>query len=415
MFSRTGDAALKLNLDNTWALCRYLDMPQEKFPSVHIAGTNGKGSVSHLLASVFQEAGYTTGLYTSPHLKDFRERIKVNGKMIQPEQVVHIVKRLQPIIEEIEPSFFEVTVAMAFHQFAEEEVDIAIIETGLGGRLDSTNVITPILSIITNIGLDHVSILGNTHESIAREKAGIIKPGIPVIIGSTQETTRPVFLATAQHNESSILFADQVVSSTITERLPDRITVALLGSNEEQSQVFQTPLSGAYQQENICTVVAACKQLVRDGWKLTDTAMKKGMLHVIKNTGLHGRWEVIEKNPLIVLDVAHNKEAMEKVVAQINEFSFKHVYLIMGTSADKDVDGILKLLPKSFTYGFTEAAIPRAMKKEQLLQKATAAGHTGKVFENVNKALDEFKRLAEPDDLIIVCGSIFVVGEVDRT
>jgi dihydrofolate synthase/folylpolyglutamate synthase len=399
MFSRTGDAALKLNLDNTWSLCRFLHMPQERFPTVHIAGTNGKGSVSHLLASIFQEAGYKTGLYTSPHLKDFRERIKIDGKLIAPEQVVETVKLLQPLINEIEPSFFEVTVAMAFHHFAKEEVDIAIIETGLGGRLDSTNVIHPLLSIITNIGLDHVNILGTTHESIAKEKAGIIKPNVPVIIGSTQEKTKDVFLETAKRNESEITFADFICESKITNQQPDS---------------FETPLSGVYQQENIRTVFLACKKLKELGWNINDQSLQRGIKQVITNTGFHGRWEVIQKKPVVVLDVAHNKEGMGQVLEQIARFSFKRIFMVVGLSSDKDVEGILNLLPTHFIYGFTQANLPRALPKEHLAQKAHARGLNGIVFEDVNEGLQHFRKIAHAEDLIVVCGSIFVVGEVER-
>lgn len=414
MFSKTGVAALKMDLSNTWAICSYLNNPQSTFKSIHVAGTNGKGSVSHMLASILQEQGFKTGLYTSPHLEDFRERIKINGKMIPEQEVVDFTQRISPLIEEISPSFFEVTVGMAFDYFAQQGVEIAVIETGLGGRLDSTNVIQPILSVITNISFDHVQILGNTLEKIASEKAGIIKQNTPVIIGKTQPETQPIFEQKAASVNAPIKFADTIWTANLLESSPSILHVQLNKNKSEKSFLYSSPLAGSYQQENIMTVKTAIDELQNLGIVVDESAIHYGIKNVIEHTGLHGRWETIATNPLIILDVAHNADGVKKMLEQLSRFKFKNLYIVLGISADKDVDEVLSLLPKNAQYGFTKADLPRALETTTLQSMATAHDLLGEVFENVNEAILHFKKLAENDDLILVCGSIFVVGEVKR-
>lgn len=414
MFSKTGLAALKMDLGNTLTICSHLNHPETKFKSIHIAGTNGKGSVSHMLASILQEQGYKTGLYTSPHLEDFRERIKVNGKMIPEAAVVDFTQRITPLIEAIKPSFFEVTVGMAFEYFAQQEVEIAVIETGLGGRLDSTNVIQPIVSVITNISFDHVQILGDTLEKIAAEKAGIIKPNTPVIIGKTQPETQSVFEQKALTEKASIRFADKIWSSTIIEDHPSTLAIHLFKTNNNEQLTYHSPLAGSYQQENIITVRVTTDLLRELNLPVSEQSIQNGIKNVILNTGLHGRWETISTSPLIILDVAHNADGVKKMLEQLKRFKFQTLYLVVGISADKDVNEVLSLLPKHAQYAFTKANLPRALDPIQLKEMASNHQLNGVCFEHVNDAIQHFKKRANKEDLILVCGSIFVVGEVDR-
>ncbi len=415
MFSKTGVAALKMDLSNTLAICSYLNNPQTTFKSIHVAGTNGKGSVSHMLASILQEQGYKTGLYTSPHLEDFRERIKINGEMIPEQEVVDFTLRITPLIEEISPSFFEVTVGMAFEYFAKQEVDFAIIETGLGGRLDSTNVIEPLLSVITNISFDHVQILGNTLEKIASEKAGIIKQNTPVVIGKTQFETQDIFKLKAESLNAPIKFADKIWKSKLLDSSPSKLQVEIKNNKDEQTFTYSCPLAGSYQQENINTVRTAIDELHALQVEVDEMAVQKGIQNVIVNTGLHGRWETISTHPLIILDVAHNADGVKKMLEQLNRFTINKLYIVLGISADKDVNEVLSLLPKHARYGFTKAHLPRALDTTTLQAMATSHELVGKAFEDVNEAILDFKQQAGKDDLILVCGSIFVVGEVKRS
>jgi dihydrofolate synthase/folylpolyglutamate synthase len=414
MFSKSGVAALKMDLANTLTICSFLNNPENRFKSIHVAGTNGKGSVSHLIASILQEQGYKTGLYTSPHLEDFRERIKVNGEMIPETFVVDFTAKIKPLIEEISPSFFEVTVGMAFEYFENEKVDIAVIETGLGGRLDSTNVIHPVLSIITNISYDHVQILGDTLEKIAGEKAGIIKLNTPTVIGKTQPQTASVFKEKASSLDSPIYFADQYWSSEITEDSPSTLSIQLTASDQSSQYSYTCPLAGSYQQENIITVRVAVDQLRKLDWKIDEESIQKGITNVITNTGLHGRWETISYSPLIILDVAHNADGVKKMLEQLKRFKFNKLFLVLGISADKDVNEVLSLLPKQAEYAFTKAHLPRALDPLQLKTMAETHQLNGDIFENVNDGIQYFKNKANHNDLILVCGSIFVVGEVNR-
>lgn len=414
MFSRTGAAALKMDLSNTIALCAALGNPQQHFKTIHVAGTNGKGSVSHMLASVMQEAGFKTGLYTSPHLKDFRERIRINGEMISTGQVVHFTENIMHLIDELEPSFFEVTVAMAFDHFAKESVEVAIIETGLGGRLDSTNIIHPEISVITNIGLDHVQLLGNTLGLIAAEKAGIIKANIPVVIGQTHAETTAVFETRASQLEAPIVFADLIWKTAVQSVTPGNISIELTGIKDGSTRKFNADLAGIYQADNIRTVITAIDLLIERGWKIKKNDINSGIAFAKKNTGLHGRWEVINTKPLLILDVAHNAEGVRQVVQQLNASAFQQLFIILGMSKDKDVEAVIAQLPQQAYYGFTQAQIPRALSTEDLEKLATSASLRGESYPDVNSAIEHTISMASPNDLVLVCGSIFVVGEVDR-
>ena len=416
MFSRIGAAAYKKDLHNTIELCNAVGNPQTKFKSIHIAGTNGKGSTSHMLAAILQQAGYKTGLYTSPHLKDFRERIKVNGEMIYKEFVVEFTERTKKITAEIQPSFFELTVAMAFDFFAKEKVDIAVIETGLGGRLDSTNIITPILSVITNIGYDHMNILGDTLELIAYEKAGIIKQGVPVVIGEYLPATKAIFTAKATTENAPIHFAQEeytisnIVSNTYT------LECGVTNLKNDQSENFILDLNGLYQTKNLRTVLCAEKILIEQGFIISNKVKKFALAHVKKLTGLHGRWEVIADEPTIVLDVAHNEDGIKQILEQLLVVRKKYnaLHIVTGMVKDKDADKVLSILPKDAIYYFTNAHIPRALPAKELQEKAVLYHLTGEIFDDVNDAVATAKSNAEKTDLIIVCGSVFLVGEVDR-
>lgn len=412
MFSRIGAAAYKADLTNTIALCDSLGNPHQQFKSIHIAGTNGKGSVSHMLAAIFQSAGYKTGLYTSPHLKDFRERIKVDGKMISEEFVVDFTKNINSLIEKLNPSFFEITVAMAFDYFAKGKVDIAIIETGMGGRLDSTNIITPELSVITNIGFDHMQFLGNTIEKIAYEKAGIIKSGIPVVVGEVTDQTLPVFEITAKKKEADLIIATDEFEIKDKHWEYDQFHLIVAEKKTDKIKKYQLDLPGIYQSKNLLTVLASCRQLKEKGWKLTHFHLQKGLQNVKKLTGLFGRWEIINTIPMLVLDVAHNTEGIKQLLQQIEVTPHKKLHLIIGMAKDKEHGEVLKMLPKNANYYFTKAEIPRALPEEELAEKALQYQLKGKSFMNVNEALYSASRKAEKDDLIIVCGSAFLIGEI---
>lgn len=412
MFSRIGVAAYKKDLSNTLQLCEFLGNPQSTFKTIHIAGTNGKGSTSHMLAAVLQTAGFKTGLHTSPHLKDFRERFRIDGEFIDKDFVVDFVERIQPAIDTIEPSFFEITVAMAFDYFARQQVDVAVIETGLGGRLDSTNVIIPELSVITNIGWDHMNVLGDSLQAIAFEKAGIIKPRVPVIIGQTDEETKTVFEQVATENQSFIRFADQTryVAEWQYEHHQLKIQVSETGSDDRVA--YQLDLPGFYQTKNAITVLEVVHQLQKAGWHITTSHVQQALKQVKKLTGLHGRWEVIHDHPVVVLDVGHNEDGFKQILAQIELTDHKDLHIVIGLVKDKDFDRVLSLLPKEATYYFTRAQIPRALPEDQLAEHAHAVGLEGHAYPDVNTALQSALQKAGKHDLVLVCGSVFVVGEV---
>jgi dihydrofolate synthase/folylpolyglutamate synthase len=412
MFSRIGAAAYKKDLTNTIKLCDYLGNPQTAFKCIHIAGTNGKGSTSHMLAAVLQTAGYKTGLYTSPHLRDFRERFRVNGEMIDKAFVVDFVQRIQPAIDEIEPSFFEITVAMAFEYFRQKQIDIAVIETGLGGRLDSTNVITPEVSVITNIGWDHMNLLGDTLPAIALEKAGIIKPRVPVVIGETAVETKPIFEQVARENEAPLFFADKQRYVAEWKYEHHQLVLQVADSGSDERNTYQLDLPGYYQTKNCITVLEVIYHLQKAGFKITDEQVQRALRQVKKLTGLHGRWEVIHANPVVVLDVGHNEDGIKQITAQIELSDFQHLHIVIGMVKDKEIEKVLALLPKEATYYFTRAQIPRALPENELAASAQAVGLNGHTYSDVNTALQEAMHKADKRDMIIVCGSVFVVGEV---
>lgn len=415
MFSRIGSAAYKADLHNTILLCTALEHPENQFKSIHIAGTNGKGSTSHMLAAILQEAGYKTGLYTSPHLKDFRERIRINGEMISQDFIVDFVAKTKTLSEEIEPSFFELTVAMAFEYFAREQVDIAVIETGLGGRLDSTNVIHPILSIITNIGYDHMNILGDTLEKIAFEKAGIIKEGVPVVIGEALPVTLPVFQEKANACKAPLVLAqEEYICNEIWQTQPGKLECSISDTRHHQSQPFELQLAGRYQTKNLCTVLSAVDQLLQQGFKINAASARIALAHTTELTGLHGRWELIAQEPAIVLDVAHNEDGIRQVLDQVAHLPENtQLHLVLGMVKDKDVSKVLSLLPNTAQYYFTQAHLPRALEVIQLKESASAFGLSGEVYNDVNEAIAAARNHALANDWIIVCGSVFLVGEVD--
>ncbi len=407
VFQKVGSSAYKEGLENTIAIDSKLSHPHSSFATVHIAGTNGKGSISHLIASILQQSGYRVGLYTSPHLKDFRERIKVNGSMIPEENVVKFVEKHIDFFDKISPSFFEVTTAMAFDYFAKEKVDIAVIETGLGGRLDCTNIITPVLSIITNISFDHTALLGSTITAIAKEKAGIIKTNIPVVIGETTEESKAVFLSEVAAKNATITFAEEEKPILHSE---------LLSSGEWKFDTKDYPnligeLGGLVQEKNAATVLCAIKKLQESGYNIPPNAIYEGFSNVVENTGLLGRWQCVGKNPKIVLDTGHNPAGIEYIVKQLKEEKFNQLHIVIGMVNDKDVGSVLKLLPKHATYYFTKASIPRALNENDLKEKASFFGLYGDAYLTVRQSLEAAKNAASPDDFIFVGGSTFVVAD----
>lgn len=389
MYQRQGNSAFKKDLSNTLKLSAHLHFPERNFKSVHVAGTNGKGSTSHMLASVLQEAGYKVGLYTSPHLKDFRERIKINGQVVSKQFVIGFITRNKSFLEANTLSFFEMTVGMAFDYFSKQKVDIAIIEVGLGGRLDSTNIITPEISVITNIGFDHMQLLGSTLEAIAKEKAGIIKPSVPVVIGETQSETESVFRDTAQKNKAKIIFADQ-----------------------NPSEKYHSDLQGYYQSKNIVTLLQTIKELQKKGYHITHNQIKAGLLKVKDNTGLMGRWQELNTNPKVVCDTGHNKEGLTYVMNQISNEVFENLHIVFGVVNDKDLNSIIDILPKKATYYFCKPDIPRGLEANILKEALNNFGLQGIAYNSVNEAYTSALAHAKPDDFIFIGGSTFVVAEI---
>lgn len=427
MFTRDGPSAFKKDLTNTLELCKRLGNPQNKFKSVHVGGTNGKGSTSHMLAAILQTAGYKTGLYTSPHLRDFRERIRINGEMIAEQDVVDFVGRHTVDFEDIKPSFFETTVAMAFDAFAREKVDIAIIEVGLGGRLDSTNVITPLLSVITNIGWDHMNMLGDTLQLIAIEKAGIIKPGIPVIIGEYQPEVADVFQNKAKLENAPINFASEhwnilrledgsqrsVTGDQIKEYLDFNIREnSPLTTHNSPPAHLKLDLPGTYQLKNVKAVLSAIDELRQQGFTINDDHIKQALSEVKKLTGLHGRWETLNHHPLTICDTGHNPEGIAEVLKNIEGISYNQLHFVMGVVNDKDISKILAMLPKEAVYYFCKPDIPRGLDAESLKQQAESFGLKGEVHSSVKMAFQAAQKAASENDLVFISGSTFVVAEV---
>ena len=415
MYSRIGAAAFKKDLTNTIILCEHLGNPHHKFKSIHIAGTNGKGSVSHMLAAILQTAGYRTGLYTSPHLKDFRERIKINGDEINEKFIIDFTEKIKPLIEEIEPSFFEITVAMAFDYFDQQKVDIAIIEVGLGGRFDSTNIITPELSVITNIGWDHMNILGDSLEKIAFEKAGIIKANVPVVVCETIPETNSIFEKIAYEKKAPVHLATQQRNVAGWKWEKHELIVEIAEQGKTDHKKYHLDLPGIYQSKNLLTVLEVCSVLKDLGYEIDENEIRQGLQKTKKMTGLHGRWEVIHENPTIVLDVGHNEDGIKQIIQQIELTTHHDLHIIIGMVKDKEIDKVLSLLPHSANYYFTQAHIPRALPAQTLKDKAEKFNLKGKSASDVNEAIKEAKSKAHKDDLILVCGSVFLVGEVNIT
>lgn len=422
MFTRDGVSAFKKDLTNTLELCKRLGNPQYQFKSVHIAGTNGKGSTSHMLAAILQTAGYKTGLYTSPHLKDFRERIRVNGQMVSEQTVVDFVAGCRDDFDEINPSFFEMTVALAFDVFAKEKVDIAIIEVGLGGRLDSTNVITPLLSVITNIGWDHMNMLGNTLQLIASEKAGIIKPGVPVIIGELQPEIAQIFTDKAKQEGSRIEFASEdwtteeksVPKSQKSNIGVDELLTAHIKSKDPLPKTYdiKLDLTGSYQLKNVLTVLSAVNLLRAQGFVITDDHIVTALQQVKTLTGLHGRWEILNIQPLTICDTGHNPDGIQEVVKNIAAVNYHHLHFVIGMVNDKDITKVLAMLPTDATYYFCKPDIPRGLDAETLKQQARDFGLHGAAYSSVPAALQSARERAKDNDLVFVGGSTFVVAEV---
>lgn len=413
MFSRIGASAYKKDLHNIIALEQANNNPHQHFKSIHIAGTNGKGSTSHMLAAILQQAGYKTGLYTSPHLRDFRERIRVNGRMIPEQVVIAFTEKMSDLIPAIEPSFFELTVAMAFDWFSQEQVDIAVIEVGLGGRLDSTNIIRPEVAVITNIGWDHMNILGNTLAEIAGEKAGIIKTGIPAVIGEALPETRPVFEKAAAANTTQLYYAQELQQVISWNHQDTFLEVQVQEKGHTDAQQYRLDLAGAYQVKNLPGVLQTIRLLQDQGWAIDEKAIHSGLSNTKRITGLHGRWELIQQHPRVILDVGHNVDGIKAINEQLELMNFHHLHLILGMVKDKDISKVLSLLPKQATCYFTQADIPRALPAEQLKALAASAGLQGNTYPNVNKALEQAKVHAKENDLILICGSVFLVGEVN--
>lgn len=411
MFQRVGASAFKKDLSNTIALCAHLGNPELKFKSVHVAGTNGKGSTSHALAAIFQSAGYKTGLYTSPHLKSFTERIRINGLEITEQAVVDFVEVNKAFLDELKPSFFEMTVGLAFWYFAKEEVDIAIVEVGMGGRLDSTNVIVPELSVITNIGWDHMQFLGDSLPQIAGEKAGIIKSGIPVVISQTQTETSPVFIQKSKEISSSIFFADQEIKVE-KQASQDQKSAVFQVSEEDKNYTIEFGLLGDYQRFNLPGILEAVAQLRKKGWIIPEEAVKIGLKEVSFLTGLKGRWQVLDQNPTVIADTGHNEPGIREILSQLERLSFQQLWMVIGMVQDKDISKILALLPKSAKYVFCQADLPRALSAQLLAEKSKEFGLMGEVIPDVNQALKFARKNASSNDLIFVGGSTFVVAEI---
>ncbi|MEP4376568.1 MAG: folylpolyglutamate synthase/dihydrofolate synthase family protein [Algoriphagus sp.] len=459
MFQRVGASAFRKDLRSTLLLCNHLGNPERKFKSIHVAGTNGKGSSSHSLAAIFQSAGYKTGLYTSPHLKSFTERIRINGLEIAPEVVVQFVDENKSFLDELKPSFFEMTVGMAFWHFAQQKVDIAIIEVGMGGNFDSTNVITPELSLITNIGYDHMQFLGDTLPLIAGEKAGIIKNNVPVVISETHQETKAVFLKKAKEMNAAITFADENWKAVKLSEVDGKTNYRIVSSNSDaflsvrtQTEVednehgmwsvrMQTRdgdelnsavrtqtkewdsrgafdlifgLNGNYQQYNLPGILEAVVQMREQGWKLSNDAIQDGLKNVTELTGLKGRWQTLSTNPLVICDTGHNEAGFREILSQLETYTFAKLWLVIGMVQDKDISKVLSMLPKSANYVFCEAKLPRALPADQLAAKALSSGLKGEVISDVNEALAYARKNASDDDLIFVGGSTFVVAEIEE-
>jgi dihydrofolate synthase / folylpolyglutamate synthase len=412
MYQRVGAAAYKADLNNTISICKTLGNPEKKIKCVHVAGTNGKGSSSHMLAAILQQAGYKTGLYTSPHLVDFRERIKINGKMVPKSEVVKFVEEYKESFEKIEPSFFEWTVGLAFHYFAQQEVDVAIIEVGLGGRLDSTNVINPVCSLITNIGFDHMNLLGETLPLIATEKAGIIKLKTPVVISQNQLEVVSIFNDKAKSLKAPIDFADKNYKVIYTKHNASLLEIELLYKKTNTKHLYKLDLQGDYQIKNLMGVLNTVENLKQKGFIIEDAVVIEALQHVQKTTGLQGRWQILNKKPLTIADTGHNEDGIKEVLENLKRYTYKTLHIVLGMVNDKDISKILQLLPKDATYYFCKASIPRALDENDLCKQAKKCNLIGKAYKTVPEALAAATKKAKASDLIFVGGSTFTVADV---
>lgn len=408
LFQQVGKDAYKEGLDNTYALDNYFDHPHRRFRTIHVAGTNGKGSCSHTLAAILQSAGYKTGLYTSPHLVDFRERIRVNGTPVSQEFVVDFVEKHRAFFEPLHPSFFELTTAMAFTYFAQQQVDVAVIEVGLGGRLDCTNIIQPDLCIITNISFDHVQFLGNTLAKIASEKAGIIKKNIPVVIGETTPETRPVFQAKADAVNAPIVFAEDehlLISATLNEKMH------YIYQTKDYSNL-EGELGGLCQLKNTNTLLSAIRQLGAAGYRFTEEHVREGFLHVCELTGLMGRWQKLGEHPTIICDTGHNVGGMQYITEQLRRQTYQTLHIVIGMVNDKDISGVLSMLPQNARYYFTQASVKRALPCDKVKALAEGFGLHGDAYPNVSEAFEAAKQQACHEDFIFIGGSSFIVADL---
>ena len=416
IYQRVGAPAYKPGLKNIQLLCEAIGNPQNDFPTIHVAGTNGKGSTSHYLASILQSAGYkNVGLHTSPHLKDFRERFRINGEMVAEQEVIDFVANYKDLIEKIDCSFFELSVAMAFYFFSKAKCDVAVIEVGMGGRLDSTNIITPVLSVITNISFDHMALLGDTLEKIAFEKAGIIKPGIPVVIGETQAETKSVFLKKAVESNSSIYFADSTYTAVNPKQIHEKgrtlLSIDIVKDDKPFIEKLNSELTGLYQLKNLQTVLCAVDRLNEAGFTISQESTMHGISNVITQTNLLGRWQILSDNPLTIADTGHNEGGIREVMDQLKAIPYKRLHYVFGIVKDKDPSSVLKLLPKDATYYFCKADIPRSLDENELLEIASGYGLMGTAYPKVSEALNAARSNASENDIIFIGGSTFVVAE----
>ncbi|MBC5991820.1 bifunctional folylpolyglutamate synthase/dihydrofolate synthase [Pontibacter cellulosilyticus] len=414
MYQRIGNAAFKKSLDNIIALCEAMGQPQYKFKSIHVAGTNGKGSSSHMLAAVLQESGYKTGLYTSPHLKSFTERVRINGQELPQEYLIQFVEQNKELFESIKPSFFEMTVALAFKYFADEQVDIAVIEVGLGGRLDSTNIITPEVSLITNIGYDHQALLGDTIGAIASEKAGIIKSGVPVVISTKQEEAEEVFRYKAKQENALLYFATESFRVELVEGDLERQVFQVYKDETLYLAGLELDLTGSYQKYNLPGVLHVLELLQQKGYSIPEEALRRGLAQTKSITGLKGRWQKLNDTPLTICDTGHNEDGIKQIVKQLETLKPKQVHMVFGAVNDKDITKVLQLLPVNYKYYFCQADIPRALPVQQLYEQATSIGLKGTIYTSVAEAIQAAKANAAPDEVIFIGGSTFVVAEIEE-
>ncbi len=411
MYHRIGVKAYKKDMQNIRSLLEFLGNPHERCTCIHVGGTNGKGSTSHMISAVLQAHGIRTGLFISPHYRDYRERVKVNGMLVDKAFVVDFIARIQPLIEEIQPSFFEMTAAMAFEYFTRQQVQAAVVEVGLGGRLDSTNVISPVLSVITNISYDHMHLLGNTLPEIAFEKAGIIKTGVPVVIGESHPESAPVFKAKAASVGAPVYFADEHFQAVIRTENFHTTVFDIYKDGQLFLPNLELNLSGGYQRLNLQTVLQAT-ELLKPVFHLEEDGIRAGLAQVKKLTNMTGRWELIGENPPVLADSAHNESGIAAIMDHLGKMSFQHLHIVIGMVSDKDLSCVLHILPRTATYYFAKADVPRAMDAEKLRDAAVTAGFKGRAYRSVRQALQAAKRRAGPGDLVLVCGSVFVVAEV---